>query len=470
MALFAPLIVSIAALFLALFELRAHLASEQLPEVREVLNLELSEYERNEYLSQFKKASEHTLAPLSALSGSAALLRGQSRRVNDLTKSIDLLCQAFETTQTLVEKAPFEAKYLTYWAELRQALGSYDCRSRSISTKDRSTSPSALDPTIVQADIIKTLNFAVANHPSSAQVNYSAALVSHWAGDRENALKLFGAVVRLQNPLPENWRRFIVDQIKQPADFEKIVPASFPQVEVFTRAVLDQHPNNIDLFANAIANTQESALKATLRDFESGLLSSEQYLIRLLSLDNLIAQPKLRSRVDLELARIYKRNSHALSDHLSYVKYFEQRAKTSELKVLRGYLDSDSRSANGALANWNSTRYLAFDTFFQSVGFFMPPGQHAVIAEINSTERDAKFDLDTVELLVSDDNQKWQAFDQSSEKIEKYIFSFPNKTTIALVFPALSRRYYKLHFTESNRPNQIHNDLRQLIVLRGIIE
>lgn len=354
------------------------------------------------------------------------------------------LCQALHYVGRALKTHPYQAQWLLNWGNLRQVLGNLDCE---------------VDYT--SGDFADVVNYALDINRSDPELAFSAGLVFHWAGDNAQALACFRRALTFGKQATSSQMSFIAEQVKTPQDLLDLVPGLLPQVLSWSSYYKVNRPDKFKSFSKAFAKLQKMALtEGTLR-FKEGQLPGQSYHDSLIALMHVSADDQIR-----------KGSETALQSYLRTVgqsqlsAYLGARSKLSKLSVILGSFMSDTRPIQGTLFLWDKDSQVSLDSYFTSVGFYLPENQSVRLLELCARPGSVWPDEKQFKVFVSNDNQTWE------ETLDGNGFlrvKMGNQPCLVQWVKGGRHKYWKVHFSSGDRSNKFRNNLADLIKVYGLL-
>lgn len=388
--------------------------------------------------SQFSPLSlTLALARLAREAGDAASV--PSEQVGEYCRSLSLLGEA-------LVRQPLHSGLLINWANLRQLLGTFDCK---------------LPGTVGDAPAV--LELALRQDPTNPRVQYNAGQIYFWLGSPDKAQSAFRQALELGFRLSPGQSDFVLNLINTGADIQAVVPDRFPQVVDWSVMIYNSKPHLFDSATKELSEMQLRAIQASREDMAQARISGELHRDRLLALDKVRASTTVRRFIDDELSRL-----EAELGNRTLVSYYRERREYQDLTVIPAALSADTVPAKSSFCSWGADSRLALDDFYQSIGFFIPPGQHVKLFEIEGPSAADKFPIEQVQVLGSSNNQQWVDI---GANITKRVV--PLRGRISLVFSVNDPgeyRYWKIHWSRSARDRMMLGDLDKMLRVFGYRE
>ncbi|NLF24352.1 MAG: hypothetical protein GX589_01670 [Deltaproteobacteria bacterium] len=443
LVLFVAVVVCLGGVLSALFELRAQSGWDGL----QAMTLDLSAgavraVSRESMLREALAAAKDPAALPQTQILAARLFKTAGDQAKTPELKIDFYCKTLSLLGSAVQQRPFDAQYLMNWANMRQILAGVSC------SQD-----------LTSGNFEEAAETALLRHPADAELQYRAALLSLWAGNKTRALELFSRVLLLATDLTELQREYIRQQIDNESDLLTVVPARFPQVNQWAALFLAKDPERFSVFASGFKDLQVKALKKGLQDYRQGEIPPEIFFRHLSGLMATAADAEMGQRADTEMATYFEEIGSEEGQ-----RYFEERSKIRKLDVARAWRAADTRPASTCLAGWGRKDRVAFDSYYTTLGFYLPPGRRVKMIELHALQDIKALEPQFLRIYVSDDNERWR---ELGERIEVERISFAGGVLMALKIKGSYFKYWKVHFGGAQRNQGFVNTLPQIINVYG---
>lgn len=434
----------IAAIGFSLTEYKENLTSDKAIAYSRKLPERVTVNQAREELTLAKRAAHAGLGSARSQIHLASVLKRNARKEVRLEDQIILYCEALSAAGSAVKLNPLKASYLLNWADLRQILSDIECKEE-----------------LTKGSVKDAVEYALKLDPRNPAVTYSAAVMLMRIGERPRALALLNATLLTETALSSSKREYVLKQITSKEDLENIIPARFPQIADWSLFIKEKRPTLFQRESFTISAMQLNALKEAVKEYELGMLPFEIHKQRLLSLLPSTASSAIRQTLDAELGRVLPTG---LQESKLTKEYLLKRATLSELYIVRGVIDSDTRSETTPLSRWGADQNVEIDSFAQSVGFYLPSGQNVLLIELNSKGIPASGLSEMLRLLVSDDNQHWST---PRESYKTSLVELEDQKYLSIEYSGEYHRYWKINHTGQSRSENFGAPLQSLIKVYG---
>ena len=130
-------------------------------------------------------------------------------------------------------------------------------------------------------------------------------------------------------------------------------------------------------------------------------------------------------------------------------------------------LNVNDPTLDGSVANKryvDSRDNFFFDEFHTTVGFYLPRGQSVSLIQLRGRAGENSFAGEHIDILVSDDNQKWVSL---IDEVEISVVNIDGRTIVALKPPSGSHRYWKINFNSPTREKSFSGNLHDMLQVFG---
>jgi hypothetical protein len=449
-SLLRPIFAAVAALICAagasaaLLELRGRLELEGVQaETARFHAGQLREAERGQALEHAAQAGAAPFSPPQSEVEYARLLKALGDQAREPQARIAYYCESLSALGEALRRVPFDSQYLMNWANMRQLLGTVPCPQP-----------------YTRGDYGAAAAAAPSSNPTSSDLKYTAALLSLWSGGKARALSLFREVLTYKADLSAGQRQLIFSQISDESDLIKVVPGRFPQAVQWFEYFRENAPKRIAALRSAFGALQLKALEEGTAEYERGAVPAEIHYRHLVSLAEAPATPLAARRTDQALASYLR-----TAGEEEAARYFEERSTYEPLEVVRSRRE-DTRPLASCLARWGRDDWVYFDSYYASLGFYLPPGQRVRLIEVKASNAGEHVPLELIRVLVSEDNELWQELQGGLKAGE---MQFSGRQVISLRLPEIYFKYWKVHFGAATRRNSFRNSLQRMVRVYGYV-
>ncbi len=399
--------------------------------------------EREREIAEATRAAEGTFSNSEAALHLSKVYREIAADEKDQNSRIDNYCKSLSALGRALKYEPFRATYLVNWANTRQLLGRVVCKEE-----------------FTQGDFRSVSSLALKEDPTNVKVIYAAALVSLWAGDKDNALRLLNKALTFDVTISQAQETLIDSVIRSPEDLLAVVPKRFPQASRWSQLIRFSDPVRYKSMRAALGEIQTRAIELSGSEYDRGEIPGSLHLQRLLSIFGIESSGAAHKVLDEELGRYLARNGQKPAGD-----YLDARSKLNELEIVRATIESDTRPAKSSLSGWGKGEKVAFDEFYRSVGFFLPEGQKVSLVQILGGIPAPTLPAQSVQLFVSDDNESWT---EVTHGLEIFQYQVGGRPLVALRVREGDHRYWKIHFSSGERRVSLSASLDLLIRAFGV--
>ena len=394
-------------------------------------------------ISELRTVSKSWFAPLDTHAVLYRLLRESAERSKDGKTRIDLYCQALSEIGLALKGDPRNAAYLINWANLRQLLGqSTDCKLP-----------------YTHGDFLAAVEFAIHSNPNDERVLFAAAHIYDWAKRDNQGAEALKHALGLSTSLSPEQINYVLGRLNQPKDIETIVPATFPQIAIWSAALLRNKPELFRSSATVLSRMQQAAVVESAAAYQHGAIPSDVHYRRIISLYRCQASSDIRQQLDAEVAHYFEGSGND-----SAGRYMEERRHYAELPIIQASLGADTRPLKTALVGWGVDKNFFLDEFYASIGFYLPQGRAPKLIELRSERETSQMNLSSLKVMVSDNNFEWTEL-QGNVSIEAVTIG--SQALIAIHPNAHYYKYWKINFFSSARTRSFINSAEQMIAAYG---
>lgn len=357
---------------------------------------------------------------------------------------LTLACTELELLRRALEVEPTNSRYLVSWSNVRQLIGGNICPGSSAALPKYNA---ALDQ-------------AIERDPNNPRVLYSAGLVHLWDADGNNARDVFRRYLLAGESPSAPQMEAILSSISSVEDIKVVVPARFPQVVQWSGPLLRKFSGNTN--ANStISELQETALEGSRVELQNKSITSAIFKERLVQLRLVVASDHVRRAVDAALGDIY-------GDHIDkrLGLLFSRLSQMTELSLIRGRTDGDSRPHRSSLTAWGNDDVVEFDGRYQSVGALIPGKRTPKVFILMGSAGLAAREPSLIKVLASTDNSSWTELTDRSG-IFPYQFEDRPMLMIDVAGVGDSYKYWKVNFGSGSDEPRITNNLSELLRIYG---
>lgn len=398
-----------------------------------------SEQSQEALQSSVKVASE--TGRVSDILQAGAWLSERARLSPNQSDRVESMCEALSVYGQGLARTPRDTRLLIAFASQRQLLGGYVCSQAQ-----------------TQGEVGEMVDRALYWDPYDREVLFWGARLKLWIQQREQALSLFHRLLRYSSSLTPGQSIEVLGELNNAADFREVVPAIIPQVTRWSSLLRERRPGDFALWRKEIAASQQSAIDEVRGRLESLEIPRQLFERALRDLEEVAATDAVRQKIDHELSI-----SAALRGASEEADFLEQRSKLSALEVVRAQASSDTRPSANSLVRWGDEQQVAFDDFYQTVGFYLPPQQGVSLITLRGQNAAEALDPRNVRLFASDDNEHW--IEVASLKVE--LVSVGSEELLAIIVPVEGHRYWKVHNSSPIRRKQFGGTLFDLLQVYG---
>ncbi len=399
-----------------------------------------SESLADEALSASLRAAARTGSSADAIRA-AALLAERAQLSTNLDERLVNFCQASALYRNALEGNPRDSRLLIGLASQQQLLAGYRC-------------PDTPPVGTVSELVDRALYWA----PWDRDVLVWGARLKLWSQDREGALQLFSRSLLYSTELTAGQEGEILDELRTAAEFQQVVPSKFPQIIRLSARLKEQRSKEFSLWRADTAQMQLKALDDARLRYEKEELPKELFERELHSLQEVAASDAVRQRIDTELARLARLRGAEVEAEI-----FQKRAGFAQLQLVPAVAASDTRPAASSLVEWGYEHTLAFDDFYQTIGFYLPPQQGVALIMIKGTIPGQSLNLEAIRVLASEDNERW--IEVRPAQIQA--FSSGNAEFLAILLQSERHKYWKIHNNSPVRRKQFEGTVREMLLVYG---
>lgn len=369
--------------------------------------------------------------------------KSRGDQTDEMGERIRWYCRALSSFGQALKYRPQQSDYLMNWANVRQILGDLTC-------EEELTTGSYQDAIIL----------ALKSDPNNNAVLFSAGLLYLWADARGAAFELFKRLLTLGTTVSSAQEDYIFEQLRDPQELKLVVPPRFPQVGRWSRRLWALNPERKQAFRPVLAPLQLTALKRTQQELESGAIPGKLHLERLMGLWSVAATEKVRQELDRQLEHYYR-----IMGASELAGYFKLRSQLEQLAVVKAVRYSDTRPLHGSLVRWNEIGRVNLDTFYQTIGFYLPEGSVLKLIELQAFKGDAAEVISQLKVLVSENNRDW--VELGPLEVTRSWHKVGDQKLLALTPQSRYFKYWKIHYGSATRLNQFGAALDNLLNLYG---
>lgn len=362
---------------------------------------------------------------------------------SEMDVKIERTCEALSRLGQALTKQPLHSRALMNWANLRQVLGPISCASP-----------------YTEGDFEAVARFALAHDPFNTEVMYAAAQILDWGGKEFESRKLLNRFLSLATSLRPAQEEFVLQRLRSPEQIAEILPQRFPQIIEWSARLRERSPGVFESAAPVIAQMQLAGIDQNDRAFEAGTIPAELFYRRLVQLLDAAALSSVRQRLDSELMKYY-----TLVGKRDVVDYLEQRKRYVNLEIIPAGLVSDTRPLKSSLFQWGLEGRVAFNTYFNSIGFFLADRQSPRLIQLAADGRTGGIVESDIRVFASDDNRRWAELPAAQMNVKT--MEIGERSIVVIRLPEQAHRYWKIHYANSARRGTFINELAGMISVYG---
>ncbi|WKZ56816.1 MAG: hypothetical protein QY326_08790 [Bdellovibrionota bacterium] len=327
--------------------------------------------------------------------------------------------------------------------------------ARAGSASFRHCDAAGVTPASIAAALDSVAQYALNNAPYDMSTLRVAGVMLLQKGHRQEGLKALNTYLTFATQVPPGFEDQLLSSLSAPSELLDLVPARFPQVIRWSDRILSLGDAGL---LEVLTEFQKRSVDESARAVLRGELPLHVHGQRLFSLLSRAASDEVRSTIDRELVAYFSLSGNAAGREL-----FAERAPLRRVPIVTAFLPGDTRVQKTALAQWVSEKAsVALDSYFNTVGFFVPEGSKPKVILLQSHER-SRMDPQTLQLLRSSDNQIWEEV----AVVSRRQFDVERRTFLMLTPQVWGYPYWKLHFKSPQRNNTFTNDAGLLLQVYG---